>query len=95
MYHLGGFPGVVLDGGEEGVVCDVLEITDESAADRVIERLDGYEGYRPESPDNSLYLRQEIEAGEFGWASIYEYNRDVSARRRVDGGDWNSVTRAA
>lgn len=88
MYHLGGFPGVVLDGNEEGVLCDVLEITDEAAVPDVVRRLDAYEGYREHSPDNSLYLRREVAAGEFGQASIYEINRAMDGRPRIDGGDW-------
>lgn len=88
MYHLGGFPGVVLDGNEEGVLCDVLEITDAAAVPDVVRSLDAYEGYREESPDNSLYLRREVAAGEFGQASIYEINRDMCGRPRIDGGDW-------
>jgi gamma-glutamylcyclotransferase (GGCT)/AIG2-like uncharacterized protein YtfP len=88
MYHLGGFPGVVLDGNEEGVLCDVLEITDAAAAPEVVRRLDAYEGYRTDSPDNSLYLRREVTAGEFGQASIYEINRNMDERPRINGGDW-------
>lgn len=89
MFHLGGFPGVTLDGNEEGVVCDVLEITDPKAAPEVLRQLDGYEGYHEETPDNSLYLRKNVEVAEFGPAMIYEINRDTSAYPRVAGGDWN------
>lgn len=89
MYHLGGFPGIVLDGDLDGFFADVLEITDETAVPDVLERLDAYEGYRESSPDNSLYLRKEIDVPEYGRASIYEINRDMSARPRVQGGDWN------
>jgi gamma-glutamylcyclotransferase (GGCT)/AIG2-like uncharacterized protein YtfP len=88
MYHLGGFPGVVLDGNEEGVLCDVLEITDAAAVPEVVRSLDAYEGYRETSPYNSLYLRREVEAGQFGQASIYEINRDMGGRSRITGGDW-------
>lgn len=88
MYHLGGFPGVVLDDNEEGVVCDVLEITDAAAVPDVVSRLDAYEGYRVGTPHNSLYLRREVAAGEFGQASIYEINRDMDGRPRITGGDW-------
>lgn len=88
MWHLGGFPGVTLDGNEEGVLCDVLEITDEAAAPDVISRLDSYEGYRPETPHNSLYLRKVVETSEFGSVSIYEINRDVGGYSRIPGGDW-------
>ena len=91
MYHLGGFPGIVLDGDLEGFRADLLEITDEDAVPGVLQRLDGYEGYREEAPDNSLYLRREINLPEYGTAFIYEINRDMSARIRVAGGDWTEV----
>lgn len=88
MYHLGGFPGVVLDGNEEGVVCDVLEITDKSAVPDVLDRLDAYEGYRENSPDNSLYLRDYYNTEEFGRAYVYVINRNVDGYSRIAGGDW-------
>jgi gamma-glutamylcyclotransferase (GGCT)/AIG2-like uncharacterized protein YtfP len=91
MYHLGGFPGIVLDGDLDGFWADLLEITDEDAVPVVLQRLDDYEGYREEAPDNSLYLRKEIGLPEYGTAFIYEINRDMSTRVRVASGDWNKV----
>lgn len=88
MYHLGGFPGVKLDGNPDGVLCDVLEITDNQAVPDVLSRLDGYEGYREDSPDNSLYLREYFDTGEFGSGIIYEINRDVDGYSRIESGDW-------
>lgn len=96
MYHLGGFPGVVLDGNEEGVVIDVLEVTaDGPAAEFLVDRLDGYEGYNPNNHDNSLYLRKVIDTADFGEVSIYEYNRQTEGRHRIPGGDWNNNNAAA
>jgi len=91
MYHLGGFPGILLDGDLDGFWADVLEVTDEDAVADVLYRLDGYEGYRPDSPDNSLYIRREIEIEDHGMAYIYEINRDMSTRTRIEGGDWNKA----
>jgi len=87
MYHLGGFPGVKLDGRPEGFVCDLLELTDPD----VLARLDTYEGYRPETPFNSLYLRKEIKVPDHGAAYIYEYNDQVGDRALVESGDWKTA----
>lgn len=83
IYDLGSFPGVKLDGNPDGFVCDVFKIIDPD----VLDALDAYEGYRPESPTNSLYLRQTIEVPDVGAAYIYEYNHDVSGYR-IPSGDW-------
>jgi gamma-glutamylcyclotransferase (GGCT)/AIG2-like uncharacterized protein YtfP len=91
MYHLGGFPGVVLDGDLDGFWADLLEVTDADAVPGVLQRLDGYEGYNEEAPDKSLYLRREIDLPGYGPAFIYEINRDMSARIRVASGDWTKV----
>jgi len=84
MYDLGSFPGVKLDGNPDGFVCDLLKITNPD----VLRRLDAYEGYRPDFPNNSLYLRQTVEVADIGAAYIYEYNDSVGARPRVSSGDW-------
>ena len=88
IYHMGGFPGLVLDGDEEGVLCDVLEVADEDAVADVLYALDGYEGYRKDIPANSLYLRRVVKTPEFGPAWVYEINCGVGGRPRIEGGDW-------
>lgn len=84
MYHLGGYPGVKLDGNPNGFVADLLELTD----DGVLEQLDGYEGYRPNSPNSSLYIRQTVDLSDGTRAYIYEYNQHVGGRPRMESGDW-------
>lgn len=85
MYNLGSYPGVKLDGNPDGVVCDVLEVINPD----IIGRLDTYEGYNPDFPTSSLYVRQEITVADLpGPAFIYEYNMDVGGRSRMEIGDW-------
>lgn len=85
IYHLGGFPGVKLDGRPDGFVAELYETSDM----KLMEQLDAYEGYRPYDPDSSLYLRQEVEHPDFGSAYIYEYNQQVGDKPRMESGDWN------
>jgi len=80
LYDLGSYPGAVLEGPgfnrsfkAEPVIVD----------DEMLKRLDAYEGYRPDSPENSLYLRQPFNNG---W--IYTYNYDLVGRRVIESGDW-------
>lgn len=88
IYDLGAFPGVRLDGDDSGVVCDVLEVADEAAVESIIERLDRYEGCRPDNPGNSLYTREVVEVTDIGPCFIYEINRDTAKYRRIESGDW-------
>ena len=85
MYHLGGFPGVKLDGSQPGVVCDVLEILNPD----VMSLLDHYEGYNEDNPRASLYIRREVDTPEFGPCLVYEFNNDVQQRPKMEDGDWN------
>lgn len=86
MYHLGGYPGIKLDGNPEGFVADLFETEDME----LMQRLDGYESYDPANEANSLYLRKEIEIADVGAAFIYEYNRGVAKAPRLESGDWTS-----
>ena len=81
IYHLGGFPGVKLDGRGE-VHGHMFEIDKD-----VLSVCDGYEGYRPQSPETSLYIRRTLtdEEGEY---FTYEYNRDVNEEHHIESGRW-------
>lgn len=88
IYHLGGYPGVKLDGRPDGFVAELYETTDA----RLMEQLDSYEGYHEDNPDRSLYIRQTVERPDFGSAYIYEYNQQVGGSPRLESGDWNKRT---
>lgn len=85
LYDLGSFPGLKLDNSSETMVtCEVIEVNDNE-----LERLDLYEGYRPTDPDNSLYIRRQLDWGPF----IYEYNREHLTYDKVVSGDWADVSK--
>lgn len=87
LYNLGWFPGLVLDLSEEPssfVTCEVIEADDDK-----LQRLDSYEGYDPNNPEESLYIRQPFKDG-----FIYTINRDVSDRPVIPSGNWLDVPNA-
>ena len=74
LYDLGWFPGAKL-GGEGVIICEAKEV-DEKATDR-------YEGYNPDNPEGSLYIRRPMLDG-----FIYEYNHSIDQCERIQSGDW-------
>lgn len=86
IYDLGAFPGYRPDQHEAGVVVEAYKVNDHQLA-----QLDRYEGYRPENPAGSLYLREQVEVPELGDAFIYVYNQELAGvRQRVESGDWKN-----
>jgi gamma-glutamylcyclotransferase (GGCT)/AIG2-like uncharacterized protein YtfP len=75
LHDLGWFPGIKL-GGTEDVVCEKVEIEDWAGVDR-------YEGYIPDEPESSLYIRVPYEDG-----FIYEFNRQPPEGSQIKSGDW-------
>lgn len=99
MLNFGGFPGIVPGNGR--IVGEIYEV-DEAT----LSRLDAIEGYREADPENSLYIRQEIDAyyedggsipgpnGEGGRILTYVFNEQADRLRRfevVESGDWFDV----
>lgn len=80
LRDMGAFPGAILKAPDAGSFfkAEVIEVDDKTLA-----RLDQYEGYRPDSPMRSLYLRVPYLDG-----YIYTYNGDMSDRPLVKDGDW-------
>lgn len=81
MYDLGWFPGVKLDRSTNvgpTFVAERIEVSDDR-----LKRFDKYEGYRPDDPEGSLYVRVPVLDG---W--IYEYNRPVAGNLVIEDGDW-------
>lgn len=84
LYDLGAYPG--LRRGAAHVVAELYALLDPG----LIARLDEFEGYRPEDPRGSLYLRERVTliepAGATAW--LYVYNHVPDARTRIPDGDW-------
>ena len=82
MYDMGSYPAVILPkAGEEGGPMFYHEHV--LVDDDVLRSFDMYEGYSPQDPDNSLYVRVPFLDG-----FIYEYNQPLGTRKRVMSGDW-------
>jgi gamma-glutamylcyclotransferase (GGCT)/AIG2-like uncharacterized protein YtfP len=84
MFDLGWFPGVVNIETAVGAFfkAEIIEVDDDTLA-----RLDSYEGYNPNHPASSLYVRKEYQDG-----FIYQYNGNVSGKLPVPTGDWLEYT---
>lgn len=80
LYDLGWFPGIKL-GGDSFVVCEKVIIDDLSLTDQ-------YEGYNPQYPDESLYIRKPFLDG-----FIYEFNSEPNPVKQIFCGDWLEYTR--
>ena len=90
LYDLGGYPGAVPDpntaGRSFGTVMDLPE--DEG----VLARLDRYEGFDPQAPKTSEYIRErqivELETGGTVECWFYRYNRKPRDGTRIESGSW-------
>lgn len=81
MYDAGWFPAAKFaDGIAETIVCERIEVQDWKSFDR-------YEGYYPDDPANSLYIRRPMLDG-----FVYEFNREVNPVKKVQSGDWLDYT---
>lgn len=83
LYDLGPFPGATRSDSEQPVFVEVYAVDDDTLA-----ALDHLEGYNPDSPHSSLYVRQQmqLEAGPSCW--IYLYNKPIDGYLRLDDGIW-------
>lgn len=82
MYELGWFPGVGENAAdEEGILCELWEVPASSR-----QRLDRYEGYYPNNPAGSLYIRKLCPY--VPDAEIYVYQGAVDRCPVVPNGDW-------
>lgn len=94
LYDLGLYPGAVpaADGRIYG------EVYETSEAGPVLEALDEIEGYEPGKPDQSLYVRQEVDVrfpeGTVTPAWIYFYNAPLAQAMRIESGDYRELFRA-
>jgi len=92
LFHLGAYPGCMLDWGFESVVCGrVLEMPE--PVGEVLERLDWYEDFVASDAAGSLFVRRtctvNLEGGGQVEAWVYVYNRDVSGARLIESGRYD------
>jgi gamma-glutamylcyclotransferase (GGCT)/AIG2-like uncharacterized protein YtfP len=77
LYHLGAYPGAVLDSTAPPIPGELFTIPDADT----LAALDAYEDFRPASPADSLFLRVETTATTPDGAShacwVYIYNREL------------------
>jgi len=86
IYDLGWFPGARVDferhGDGPSFVAERVEVSDYK-----LKEFDAYEGYDPDRPHASLYIRKPYLDG---W--IYEYNGNVKTTDVISSGDWLKYT---
>ncbi|HTR25699.1 MAG TPA: gamma-glutamylcyclotransferase family protein [Terriglobales bacterium] len=89
LFDLGEYPGAVLSSTGGPIKGLVFELPDDP---KVLDRLDEYEGFDPEKPGSSLFVRKrrqaELEDGRKLACWVYAYNRPVKAETAVSGGDY-------
>jgi gamma-glutamylcyclotransferase (GGCT)/AIG2-like uncharacterized protein YtfP len=83
LVDLGDYPGLVEGPGQ--VVADLCRLPNNAS----LAPFDAFEGYRPERPEASLYLRVRVRLLEppvEAWT--YRYNRAWTPEMLVPSGDW-------
>lgn len=93
LFDLGLYPAAI-PAAEGDVWGEVYEMTD---APTVLAALDDIEGYRPDDPDRSLYLRQQADVvlpdGTGARAWVYFYNAPLARAPRIASGDYLEYTK--
>jgi gamma-glutamylcyclotransferase (GGCT)/AIG2-like uncharacterized protein YtfP len=82
LYDLGSFPAIILDRKSGPIRGEVFAVPREPNA---LARLDAYEEYSPEAPDDSLFLRRKtkvtLDDGSAAQCWVYVYNKPLPADR--------------
>jgi gamma-glutamylcyclotransferase (GGCT)/AIG2-like uncharacterized protein YtfP len=88
LYDLGLFPAAI-PARDSRVWGEIYEIEDDPS---VLAKLDEIEGFRPDEPDSSLYVREEatvtLDSGAVDTAWVYFYNAPLGQAERIDSGDY-------
>jgi gamma-glutamylcyclotransferase (GGCT)/AIG2-like uncharacterized protein YtfP len=88
LYDLGLFPAAV-PAPDSRATGELYEVVDDPS---VLAKLDEIEGYRPDDPDTSLYLRAEatvtLENGTEETAWVYFYNAPLGQGQLIESGDY-------
>jgi gamma-glutamylcyclotransferase (GGCT)/AIG2-like uncharacterized protein YtfP len=88
LFDLGIYPAAIpaTDSRVRGEVHRLLQ------QEAVLHALDEIEGYRPEQPDSSLYMRREtsvtLDDGRAADAWVYFYNAPLGGAQRIESGDY-------
>lgn len=88
LFDIGIYPAAIPAGDSRvrGEIHRMLE------PDAVLHALDEIEGYRPGTPDASLYLRAEVpvtlDDGRVEQAWVYLYNAPLGGAQRIESGDY-------
>jgi gamma-glutamylcyclotransferase (GGCT)/AIG2-like uncharacterized protein YtfP len=93
LYDLGGYPGAVPDPMAEGRIAGtVMELPEDET---VLRRLDAYEGFDPQAPEESEFVRvrQTVELTSGGTLEcwIYVYNGETEIADVIEGGKWGKT----
>ena len=82
LFDLGSYPGLILNDPPHPDAVDV--VLERIETDRRLDVFDLYEGYDPNEPTSSLYIRRQFLDG---W--VYEYNMSLFGHYRpIPSGDW-------
>jgi gamma-glutamylcyclotransferase (GGCT)/AIG2-like uncharacterized protein YtfP len=88
LYDLGLFPAAV-PAPDCRVAGELYEVVDDPS---VLVKLDEIEGYRPNEPDTSLYMRAlttvTLDSGDVDTAWVYFYNAPLGQGQRIESGDY-------
>jgi len=94
LFDLGIYPAAVP--APEGAVWG--EIYETHEPDVVLEAIDGIQGYRPDSPEQSLYTRTQapvtLADGHLESCWVYFYNAPMGGAQRIASGDYLEHVRA-
>ena len=90
LYDLGGYPGAVANPSAKGkIVGTVMELPEDES---VLAQLDRYEGFDPQAPETSEYIREKqvvkLKTGGTVECWFYRYNREPRDSQRVENGAW-------
>jgi gamma-glutamylcyclotransferase (GGCT)/AIG2-like uncharacterized protein YtfP len=93
LYHLGEYPGAVLNESGGLIHGDLLELHD---APQIWPALDAYEGFDPGNETGSLFIRTRCQAqlpdGQFIECSMYVYNQPLTdAAQVIESGDYTDA----
>jgi gamma-glutamylcyclotransferase (GGCT)/AIG2-like uncharacterized protein YtfP len=99
LFDAGVYPVALLDEAVPGRIRGELHAVPAASASELLELLDRYEGFLPDRPGDSLFVRQRVtvfrEGGEPLGAWAYRYNRPVTGLTRIPGGDYLGHLRRA